>query len=55
MHFPEWLAVVIGVAYIVNAAYYWAQGLKGFGLMYFAYGLANAGIVWAAIEMRRLM
>lgn len=41
-----------GVVYFITGAAFAVQRRPGWALCYFAYGLANVGLVWASIQER---
>lgn len=39
-----------GLVYFATSAAFYLEGRSGWGLAYFAYGLANVGLIWASVE-----
>ena len=52
MTWVDTLPVAVAVLYLITAVGYKMQGQMGLSAAYTAYALANAGLVWAAIEGR---
>ena len=48
----EWLVGVISVVYLVVSAGYVKDMMYGWALVYFAYALANVGLILASINTR---
>ena len=53
MTWVEVLPTITAFLYVLAAIGYASQGLKGMSLAYAAYALANVGLIWAAVELRR--
>jgi len=41
---------ICGLIYLVTALAFAREGRGGWALAYFAYGLANAGLIWASVS-----
>ena len=52
MIWVDYLPAAVGVVHLVTAIGYYKAGQPGIALAYFAYGLANAGMIWAAVDGR---
>lgn len=52
MTWVEVLPIITGVLYTAAGFGYAWRGEEGWAVAYFAYALANAGLVWAAIGGR---
>ncbi len=50
MSFAEWFLIVPTLSYIGASGVYASQGRLGFALAYFAYALANVGLILAAVS-----
>jgi len=43
---------ICGLVYLVTSAAFLREGRSGWSLAYFAYALANVGLIWASIAER---